>query len=181
MDIQKAIELVNDFVESQVEYETRHQDAGDNYAHMLSESWEDQKTRDLESALNAETRDFAVKDHFEPASYKSTCEILGVDSRWKSLDSETLSDLALEAFTVQAGSIHGPFDGDIVLDAYPVDEVEIELDRLGIDFETLTKIEDSCDCYISKDHRAYESTDAVWFAVLDVETFNTLIAYHFED
>ena len=180
MDIQKAIELVNDFVESQVEYETRHKDAGDNYAHLPSESWDDQKTRDLESALNAEIRDFAVEDHFDPESYKSAWEVLGGDSRWKSLDSETLSDLALDAFTMQAGSIHGPFDGGIVLDAYAVGEVEIELEHLGLDFETLTKIEDSCDCYISKDHRAYETTDAVWFAVLDVEAFNTLVADHFD-
>tara|TARA_R110002153_G_scaffold51407_2_gene144558 strand:- start:438 stop:983 length:546 start_codon:yes stop_codon:yes gene_type:complete len=181
MDIQKAIGLVNDFVESQVEYETRHQDAGDNYAHLPSESWTDQKTRDLESALNDETRDHSVKDHFSAGSYKSSWEVLGVNPRWKALDSEALSDLALEAFTMQAGSIHGPFDGDIVLDSYHVGEVEIELDHLGLDFETLTKIEDSCDCYISKDHRAYEATDAVWFAVLDVETFNALIADHFDD
>lgn len=180
MDTQKAIDLVNDFVESQVEYETRHQDAGDNYAHIPSESWDDQKTRDLESALNAETRDHSVEDHFSTGSYKSAWEVLGVNPRWKSLDSEALSELALEAFTMQAGSIHGPFDGDIVLDAYAVDEVEIELDHLGIDFETLTKIEDSCDCYISGTHRAYQSTDAVWFAVLDVETFNALIADHFD-
>lgn len=183
MDIQKAIELVNDFVESQVEYETRHQDAGDNYAHMLSESWDDQKIRDLqfkESALNAETRDFAVEDHFDPASYKPAWEVLGVDARWVDLESETLSDLVLDAFTMQAGSIHGPFDGGIVLDAYHVGEVEIELDHLGLDFETLTKIEDSCDCYISGTHRAYETTDAVWFAVLDVEAFNALIADHFD-
>tara|TARA_R110002153_G_scaffold61564_1_gene166063 strand:+ start:221 stop:1087 length:867 start_codon:yes stop_codon:yes gene_type:complete len=177
---QAAIELVNDFVESQVEYETRHQDAGDNYAHMLGESWDDQRTRELESALNAETRDFSVEDHFDPASYKSAWEVLGVDSRWVDLESEILSDLALDAFTMQSGSIHGPFKGDIVLDAYAVQEIEVDLNHLGLDFSTLTRIEPACDCYISGTHLAYESTDAVWFAVLDVEAFNALIADHFD-
>tara|TARA_B110000046_G_C12919558_1_gene366500 strand:+ start:194 stop:1054 length:861 start_codon:yes stop_codon:yes gene_type:complete len=176
---QAAIELVNDFVESQVEYETRHQDAGDNYAHMPSESWTDQKTRELESALNAETRDHAVEDHFDPASYKSAWEVLGVDARWVDLESETLPDLALDAFTMKAGSIHGPFDGGIVLDAYAVQEVEVDLQDLGIP-QGLNRIAESVDCYI-QGNLAYQTTDAVWFAVLDVKAFNALIADHFED
>lgn len=175
---QAAIDTVDNFVESQVEYETRHQDAGDNYAHMPSECWTDQKTRDLESALNAETRDFAVDDHFAPASYKSAWEVLGVDPRWKELfadlESETLSDLALEAFTMKAGSIHGPFDGGIVLDAYAVQEIEVDLGGLDLGGVVLASIEESCDCYI-KGNLAYQTTDAVWFAVLDVESFNALI------
>jgi hypothetical protein len=183
---QAAIDLVNDFVESQVGYETRDQDAGENYAHMLGESWTDQKTRDLESALNAEMyqpvrNSEGAWEYFDPAFYKSAWEVLGVDSRWADLESETLSDLALGAFTMQAGSIHGPFDGDIVLDAYAVQEIEVDLNHLGLDFSTLTRIEPACDCYISGTHLAYESTDAVWFAVLDVEAFNALIADHFED
>ena len=177
---QAAIELVNDFVESQVEYETRHQDAGDNYAHMLGESWTDQKTRDFVQELEEEIRDHAVDDHFDPKSYKSTWEVHGVNPLWKSLGNETLSDLALESFLMCAGTFCGPFDGGIVLDAYAVQEIEVDLNHLGLDSSTLTRIEPACDCYISGTHLAYESTDAVWFAVLHVEAFNALIADHFD-
>jgi len=81
--IQNTIELINDLCESQVEYETRHGDAGDAYAHMPSESWDDQKTRDLIASLTEEKRDHTVKDHFAPDSYKPHWKILGIDCRWR--------------------------------------------------------------------------------------------------
>lgn len=180
-----AISLVNDFVADQLEYEEKHQDAGDNYAHMPSESWTDQKTRDLVQALNEEVRDHAVDDHFAPASYKTKWELLGIDSRWKELffnrplENETLSDLALEAFTMRAGSMFGPYEGGVVLDGYPIGEIEIDLQHLDL-AQGLARITDSCDCHI-QGTRAYQLTDAAWFAVLHVEAFNALIADHFED
>ena len=174
-----AVSLVNDFVADQVEYEESHQDAGENYAHMLSESWTDQKTRDLVQALNEEIRDHAVDDYFAPASHKPTWEVHGVNPRWKELDRDTLSDLALEAFLMCSGSMFGPYEGGIVLDGYPIGEVEIDLQYLGL-AQGLSRITDSCDCYI-QGNLVYQSTDAAWFAVLHVEGFNALIADHFED
>ena len=174
-----AISLVNDFVADQAEYEEKHQDAGDNYAHMPSESWTDQKTRDLVQALNEEIRDHAVDDHFDPASHKPTWEVHGVDSRWKQLDHDNLSELALDAFLMCAGHMFGPYEGGIVLDGYPIGEIEIDLQYLDL-AQGLDRISESCDCHI-QGTLAYKSTDAAWFAVLHVEAFNALIADHFED
>ena len=51
---QAAIDAINELCESQLEYETSHRDAGDGYAHLVGESWCNQKTRDLIQSLSEE-------------------------------------------------------------------------------------------------------------------------------
>ena len=177
---QDAIDLVNDTCESMLEYETRHGDAGDAYGHLPAESWTDTDTTNLLESLNEEKRDHSVKDHFAPDSYKPHWQILGIDPRWQSIDPDTLADIALESFEMQAGSIYGPFDGGITLASYAVQEIEIDLSHLGIGGVTLDFIRESCDAYISGDDLAYVTTDSVWYAVLDVEWFNINIEQWFE-
>jgi len=177
--IQYAIESINDLCDCQLEYDTRHGDAGDAYSHMPVESWCEQKTRDLISSLNEEKRDHGVKDHFAVDSYKPHWELLGIDPRWKDIDTDLLADMALESFDMVAGSIWGCFEEGIALDSYHVGEIEIELDHLGIDVETMDLIRESCEAYISGTDRAYVSTDAVWYALLNVEAFNCQIENHF--
>ena len=174
---QNAIDAINDLCESMLEYETRGE-AGDNYSHMTVESWTDQKTLDLLESLNEEKRDHSVKDYFAEGSYKAQWELLGVDARWKTIDPDVLADMALESFDMAAGSIFGCFQDGITLDGYAVQEIEVDLDSLGIDSVTLDQVREDCEAYISG-NRAYVSTDAVWYALLDVESFNTAIHNHF--
>jgi len=176
---QNAIDAINELRESMLEYETRHGDAGDNYTHMPAESWTEKETRDLLESLNEEKRDHAVKDHFAPDSYKPHWKLLKIDPRWKEIDPDQLADYALESFEMSAGSIWGCFEDGITLDSFPVQEIEIELDHLDIDPDVMDSVRESCDAYISGCNRAYVTTDAVWFALLDVESLNCHIENHF--
>ena len=175
---QNAIDAINHLCESMLEYKTRHRDAGDAYAHMPEESWMEQDTRDLLECLNEEKRDHAVKDHFSPDSYKPHWQLLGIDPRWKDIEPDLLADMALESFDMEAGSIWGCFEGGITLADFPVQEIEIELDHLGIGYDVMDSVRESCEAYISGCNRAYVTTDAVWFALLDVESFNCQIENH---
>jgi hypothetical protein len=176
---QNAIDAINGLCESTLEYETRHGDAGDNYGYLVAGSWTDQNTRDLLESLNEEKRDHAVKDHFAPDSYKPHWQLLGIDPRWKDIEPDVLAEYALESFDMSAGSIWGCFAGGITLAGFPVQEIEIELDHLGIEPDVLDSVRESCDAYISGRNLAYVTTDAVWFALLDVESFNCQIENHF--
>jgi hypothetical protein len=155
----QARDAVNEYCETVEEYETTHVDAGDAYSHMVAESWSQSNTDYLVKAL---------KD----------CD--DIDSRWKDIDPDVLADYALESFDMESGHIFSSHSG-IVLDSFPVHEIEIDLDSLGIDGFTLDYIRESCDCYIRDGSTlAYISTDAVWIAVLNVETFNSYIDQHFQ-
>jgi len=168
-----AIDAINDLCESQEEYETQHQDAGENYAHLVGESWCNQKTLDMVQSFNEEKRDHSVTDHFAKDSYKPQWELLGIDKRWKNLEPDILADMALETFDMVPSSIWGSLPYDcIVLDAFPVSEIEVPLDHLGIDAITLELIRESCDAYISGNDYAFIATDSVWFAVVNVEALN---------
>ena len=178
--IQYAIESINDLCDCQLEYDTRHGDAGDAYSHMPVESWCEQKTRDfIEELLREKFESCEYVQGSGWIDYKPQWKVLGIDPRWKDIDTDLLADMALESFDMVAGSIWGCFEEGIALDSYHVGEIEIELDHLGIDVETMDLIRESCEAYISGTDRAYVSTDAVWYALLNVEAFNCQIENHF--
>ena len=89
------------------------------------------------------------------------------------MEPDVLADMALETFNMVPGSIWGP-DGDdcIVLESFHIGEIEVDLGRLGIDAITMDLIRESCDAYISGTDYAYIATDAVWYAVVNVEALN---------
>ena len=154
---QLAINAVNECCQSMLEYEESHQDSGDNYAHMIAESWSASQENILMAQLTGP-------------------DVLFEDGRclpeWNidpmGLDPDVIADLALDLFTMQSGSIHGPYgESCIVLDSFGIQEIEIDLSSLGIDGITMELIEDSCDAYISGTSLAYMTTDAVWYAVVN--------------
>lgn len=157
----QAIEAVNELCESMVEYETTHADAGENYARLVGKSWF-----------------LPVHSSLAEGLYRGW-ETLGIHPRWKDIEPDVLTDMALESFTMESGSAYHTPEG-IVLDGFPVGEVEIDLSNLGIDGVTMEYIRESCDAYISGDS-AYVSTDAVWYAVLDITTFNAHIQQYVND
>ena len=153
---QLAIDAVNELCESQLEYEESHDDAGDAYAHMVAESWDSQKDSDLLRDLKS----------------------WSIDSM--GLDSDVLSDIAIDLFVMQRGSIFGCYTDGIVLGAFPIQEIEIELEQLGIDAVTMDLIRESCDAYINDSGLAYTTTDAVWFAVVDPDAMQQAIIDYVE-
>ena len=167
---QNAIDAINEHCESQLEYETSHRDAGYGYAHLVGECWDEHSTYNMLKLFNEEKRDHGVKDHFAADSYKTQWQLLGIDKRWKDIEPDVLADMALETFNMVPGSIWGPdCDDCIVLESFHIGEVEVDLGHLGIDAITMDLIRDSCDAYISGNDYAYISTDAVWYAVVNVE------------
>ena len=140
---QLAIDAVNDFCNQQLEYEENHRDAGDNYSHMVAESWYSEQEKRLIAQLE-----------------KHGINLMG-------LDADIVSDLAIDIFRMESGHIFSNMESEyIVLDSYHTQEIEIELDHLGIDGVTFGLIENSCDCYISGTGRGYMTSDSVWYAVV---------------
>jgi hypothetical protein len=168
---QLAIDAINEHCGAMLEYETSHNDAGDIYAHMVSESWDEQEQSCMMDQLTGPEVQDLNKDCFEEGRWVP---------KWKvdamGLDPDAISDLALDLFVMERGSIWGPYADGITLASYAIGEIEICLEHLGIDGITMDLIRESCDAYIGHGDLAYEVTDAVWFAVVNPETLQSAIA-----
>jgi hypothetical protein len=178
---QAAIDAVNDLCQSMLEHETSHEDSGDNYAHLVGESWCNQRTRDMVDELLREKFDSSeYAQGSDWINYRPQWEVLGIDKRWKDIQPDILADMALESFDMVPGSTWGPFPARIVLDSFVVSEIEVGLDHLDIDAITMDLIRESCDAYISGNDYAYIATDAVWYAVVNVEALNIEIEQYID-
>ena len=163
-----SIDMINLLVRDQLEYECNHEDSGDNYSHLVSESWNNSKTVDLMDSL----------------------EVCGtnINSRWVDIDLDSLVEIALDSFTMKSGHIYTPcsvrwslvaLEG-IIIGAFPVGEVGVCLNDIVESHDIdLYSIKYECESYISNRY-AYESTDAVWYAVINTEAFNDNIQLHFD-
>lgn len=152
-----AIEAINAYVSEHVEYETSHIDAGNGYAHMPAERW--------------------GKDHDKRlAEY---CAENGIDI--SQVDKDALASEVLEEFRMEAGHIFSAPAG-FVLEAFPVQEIETDLDGLfrdpesGVDYSLAMAVADRCDSCIAETSFAYTTTDAVWFAVISTEQIREIAA-----
>ena len=152
---ERAIETINTYCTERLDYEENHVDAGDAYAHMPAESWSTESDKRL----------------------REECERHEIDTR--NLDSDTLADIALDLFRMQRGSILGPYCDGIILDAFPIQEIEIDIREIGVDGIALEYVANSCEPYIreSLDY-AYLTTDAVWFTLVDPQAFQAAIHEH---
>jgi hypothetical protein len=172
---QNAIDAIDAYCAAQLEYAESHDDAGDAYAFMVAESWG--STDDLKlhnNLIGPDVQDLS-KDCFDVGYWVPKWEVDAMD-----LDPDILSDIALDIFVMQRGSIFGCYTDGIVLGGFHVQEVEIALDELGIDGITLDLVRESCDAYIDESGRAYLTTDAVWFAVVCPVAFQAAIADYVE-
>lgn len=153
IDADSARDEINAYCESQLEYAESHKDAGDGYSHMPAESWTTSDDKSLLAYLVAQD----IQTHG-----------MGIDD---------ISRLVLEDFKMYRGSIYGPYDLDesaFILAAYPVQEIEIDLNGIGLDAITLEYVRESCDAYIKGD-LAYMTSDAVWFAAITKESLQSAI------
>jgi hypothetical protein len=172
--IQNAIDAIDAHCADQLEYAESHDDAGDAYAFLVADSWGSTDDELRKNLIGPDMQDLS-KDYFEDGRWVPAWEVNAMG-----LDPDILSDIALNIFVMQRGSIYGPYTDGIVLGAFPVQEVEISLDELGIDGVTLDLVRESCDAYINDSGYAYLTSDAVWFAVVCPVAFQAAIADYVE-
>lgn len=161
-----AVQDLNTYFADVLEYETRHGDAGDAYAHCV----EDVDLQDVKRQLEEEVLRQLPGQTALDADWTRK-----LDLDLRGLDVEDVARLALEVFTMEAGSIFGPFTDGLVLDAFSVQEIETEVPS-AFDGIVLDYIGDNAtDAYITGTGRAYISTDAVWYAVASVKDLQDAI------
>lgn len=163
----RAIEDLNAYFESVLEYETRHGDAGDAYAGLV----EDVDVQDVKRQLEEEV---LLQGPGQSALDATWTRKLDLDL--KGLDLDRVIDLALEVFDMVPGSTWGPFEDGLVLASFTVQEIETEIPEV-FDGIVLDLIGDNAtDAYIPSGGRlAYIATDAVWFAVASVKDLQDAI------
>lgn len=159
----EQIEQSNSLIADRVEYEESHPDAGGNYSHMLGESWHSDHDRRLADQLAEHEIDLGAVDFDQLAE-----DVIF----WAEMVPSHIYDAA-------------PKPGTILLDSYPIGEIEIEIsaEELGI-AELSPAICDhlsrSCDAYFSHSSAdrcfAYVSSDRSWDAQISAETVIDLIA-----
>lgn len=174
---QAAIDTVNNHCAMRLEYEESHEDAGNEYAYMVPDYLLHQATKDdsFPALTKARLEEKPGEKDFEWIPRYS------IDT--KGLDQDALIGIALECFEMSRGSIFGPYcnDSAFPIASFPIKEIEIELDSLGIEGLVLDIIRESCDPYISEEGYAYMTTDSVWYAMVPVEVFQTAINQYVEE
>ena len=163
----KAVEDLNAYFSDVLEYETRHGDAGENYAGLV----EDIDLQDVQRQLEEETMVNAEDGDGDSLGYKWVKKL---DLDLRGLDAEDVARLALGVFTMQAGHIFGPFTDGLVLAGFAVQEIETEVpecfDGIVLDFIG----DNGTEAYING-RLAYIATDAVWYAVASVKDLQDAI------
>jgi hypothetical protein len=166
---QEQIEQINSLIADRVEYEEEHRDAGDNYAHLLGESWYSDHDNRLREQLDQ----------------------LGIDH--SSVDFDQLAeDIIYWAEMVSSHMYdNSPKAGQILLDTFPVGEIEIEFAAEELGFNRINSVDAdqlsrSCDAFFrcgvrslgdSSDYvYCYVSSDRSWDAQISTETVRDLIA-----
>jgi len=164
MDIsQEQIEQINSLIADRVSYEEEHQDAGNNYAHMLGESWHSEHDNRLRDQL-AE---------------------LGIDH--SAVDFDQLAEDVIFWAEMVPSHIYdsAPKSGQILLDTYMIGEIEIEISAEELGIADLSpaiceQLSRSCDAYFRHDSAdrcfAYVSSDRSWDAQISAEMVHHLIA-----
>lgn len=165
---ERLADSLEEAINSHVEYEEEHEDAGDGYSHLPREgTW---------TYGNGDER---LADYIKEHEIK-TCG-LGID---------TIADLLLDNFEMQSGHIfgHGGNQSDFVVDSFSVGEIEDQYcfddyERLGFEnedemraFAEIAK-DDNRFCLRVSDYDilAYTATDAVWHGLIGKDTLQELI------
>jgi hypothetical protein len=157
------IEQINSLIAERVTYEEEHQDAGDARSHLLGESW------------NSD-HDNRLREHLAE---------LGIDH--SSIDFDQLAEDVIFWAEMVPSHIYdnSPSDGQILLDCFPVGEMEFEIsaEELGIaelSCEICDQLSRSCDAFFRHDSAdrcfAYVSSDRSWDAQISAEMVRHLIA-----
>ena len=166
---ESQIEQINSLIAERVSYEDEHQDAGNDRAHLLGESWHSEHDNRLLEQLAD----------------------LGIDHSAVDFD-QLAEDVIFWAEMVPSHLYdNSPKSGQILLDSFPVGEMEVEIsaEELGVDritAEMINEMNRSCDAYFRAGVRslgdscdycyAYIGSDRSWDAQISAKTVCDLIA-----
>jgi hypothetical protein len=158
--IEALSEKLDALMEARLEYAETHKDAGDAYTHLPREgSW-----------------DYGNGDR----RLAGWMRRVGIDPR--GLEIEEISDLVLDNFRMEPGTILDPTHNDddlFLVDSFPVGEIEEQINFAEID-PTATAAEWEDAKMASRAHfdqdRGYLSSDRVWYALMDRSALEGLIA-----
>jgi hypothetical protein len=159
---EEQIEQINSLIADRVEYEEEHRDAGDGYAHLLGESWHSEHDNRLREALAEHGVELGAVDLDQLAE-----EVI----LWAEMVSSHIYD-------------NSPKAGQILLDFYPIGEIELFLTAEELGFSEITpdlvdQMNRSCDAYFRQymgaELFAYVSSDRSWDAQISIEQVKLLI------
>jgi hypothetical protein len=159
---QEQIEQINSAVEQRVQYEEEHRDSGDARAHLLGESWHSEHDNRLREQL-AE---------------------LGIDH--SAVDFDQLAEEVIFWAEMIPSHIYdrSPSAGQILLDSYPVGEIELFFTAQELGFEEFTpelveEMNRNCDAYFRQymgtELFAYVSSDRLWDSQISAEQVRNIL------
>lgn len=159
----EQVEHINSLIADRVSYEEEHQDSGDARSHMLAEGWCSDHDRRLADQLSE----------------------LGIDH--SAIDFDQLAEDVIFWAEMVPSHIYdsSPKAGQILLDSFPIGEMEFEISAEELGISELTKLicdqlSRSCDAYFRHDSAercyAYVSSDRSWDAQISAEMVQHLIA-----
>ena len=139
----ELVQLIDEYVDSQLEYAEEHQDSGDSYSHMPREGGFDYG--------NGEAR------------LKAYCAKNGLEYN------DSLIDFVLDNFTMESCHQFENIEkrSCFYVDSYLINEVEVDLNYLisqgKLTESELIEIAGDCNSYITG-QRAYTTSDRAWSA-----------------
>jgi hypothetical protein len=164
--VDKAISDLNAYLNDQLEYETSHPDAGDNYAYIVADSTDSQ---DIQRQLDEE-----ILLQLPNQTALDSELVKKLDLNLRGLPIARVIDLALDCFNMVPGHMFGPYEDGLILAAFPIQEIETEIPDSFDDIVLGFIGDNGSDAYI-KGRFAYMSTDAVWYAVASVKALQAAI------
>ena len=179
----QARDALNAYFEQCQEYEESHIDSGNNYADLVPDQLIYIGVKSLRDELLKTRLRGGTENIGKPEYWQEIPEYEDLNPQWADLSDDDLLDISGDCFNMVSGNIWGAYgDNRPVLASFPLQDIEIQFDHdsLGVDGVTFDFVKDNVDAYIKGDC-AYISTDAVWYAVLDIERFNAAIADHFAE
>ena len=161
MDFDLIVEKLNEIAESQVDYETTHKDASDNYAYLVAECW----SQDDESRL---------------ADYMTEKAI-----DWQGLEIDLIADRVLDCFEMESGHMWSAGNGGFLITSFAVGEIELQIELEELEIESFTpeiceRLSRASDVYLRYDSPVmaygYQGTDSVWDAVVSEKALRAIVA-----
>lgn len=158
----EQIEQINSLIADRVSYEEEHQDAGNNRAHLLGESWHSEHDRRLAEQLAEQNIDLGAVDFDQLAD-----DVIF----WAEMVPSHIYDAS-------------PKPDTILLDSYPIGEMELFFTAEELGFreftpELIEEMNRCCDAYFRQymgtEVFAYVSSDRSWDAQISAETVRDLI------
>lgn len=164
---EKALQWLNDTLESRVEYESEHKDSGENYAYLATESWDYYNIDD------------SIWNHClsNPNLFGS---VVGLEK--EEVASEVYDSFGMRPYWSEYHAFV-PSDGLCLLQI-PISELEIEVTRYQVEsaghvWETMKRVAPFTESYLGNTYEDsllfYTTPGTSWCAVIDDSTLADIL------